>query len=261
MQEISWRCVDKSRSDNLWIFHIKEATTLGPTRHKAALEWRKLHNEKSRFVLSVINPKRTTFRDKKHAWGKCDQDFGRKASDVKIYIYIYVYLGVYRRYTILNWTYMKEYVKLWATFSRLEIVSTEDFCEDGDKPALCIQQLITIVWRECKRKLPWSKVLSRSGRTETDNSRCSVLQSRFERGTYHTKVQNMTAWPYTIGIIIWSRQTVSQYLYSRTPLIRTLVIRMAKYPDRLRLSGKHFLTLTLLHLFMIYIFSPTVKYI
>jgi hypothetical protein len=48
---------------------------------------------------------------------------------------------------------MKQYVKLWATFNRLEIVSTGDFCEDGEEPALCKQQLITIVWTECKRKM------------------------------------------------------------------------------------------------------------
>jgi hypothetical protein len=38
--------------------------------------------------------------------------------------------------------------------------------------------------------------------------------------------------------------------YSITPLIRTLVIRIASYPYRLGPSGKHFLNVILLHLFM-----------
>ena len=37
-------------------------------------------------------------------------------------------------------------------------------------------------------------------------------------------------------------------LYSRTPLIRTLVIRVASYPNRLGPSGEHFRTLIVLHL-------------
>jgi hypothetical protein len=43
--------------------------------------------------------------------------------------------------------------------------------------------------------------------------------------------------------------------YSRTSLIRTLVIRITNYPDRLRPSGKHFLSVTVLRHFMAYI-SP-----
>ena len=39
--------------------------------------------------------------------------------------------------------------------------------------------------------------------------------------------------------------------YSKTPLIRTLVIRNADNPDRLGPSGKHFLTVILLNLFMV----------
>ena len=38
--------------------------------------------------------------------------------------------------------------------------------------------------------------------------------------------------------------------YSINPLIRTLVIRNANYPDRLGPSVKHFRTVTVLHLFM-----------
>jgi hypothetical protein len=39
-------------------------------------------------------------------------------------------------------------------------------------------------------------------------------------------------------------------LDSRTPLIRTLVILIAIYLDRLGPSGKHFLTVIVLHVFM-----------
>ena len=42
-------------------------------------------------------------------------------------------------------------------------------------------------------------------------------------------------------------------VYSRTPLIRTLVIRIANYPDRLCPSCKHFLTVSVPYLFMAYI--------
>jgi hypothetical protein len=38
--------------------------------------------------------------------------------------------------------------------------------------------------------------------------------------------------------------------YSRTPLIRKLVIRIANYSDRFGSSGKYCLTLIVLHLFM-----------
>ena len=38
--------------------------------------------------------------------------------------------------------------------------------------------------------------------------------------------------------------------YSRKSLIRTLVIRIANYPDRLGPSGKYFLSVTVLHHFM-----------
>jgi hypothetical protein len=47
----------------------------------------------------------------------------------------------------------------------------------------------------------------------------------------------------------------SGYEYSRTPLIRTLVNRIVNYPDQLVPLGKYFLTLTVLHLFMAWIFS------
>jgi len=46
---------------------------------------------------------------------------------------------------------------------------------------------------------------------------------------------------------ITSRQFI---LYSRTPLIPILVIRNANYPNWLGLSGIHFLTVIVLHLFM-----------
>jgi len=39
-------------------------------------------------------------------------------------------------------------------------------------------------------------------------------------------------------------------LHSRTPLIRTLVIRIANYPDWLGPSGKHVRTAIVLHIFM-----------
>ena len=42
--------------------------------------------------------------------------------------------------------------------------------------------------------------------------------------------------------------------YSRTPNIRTLVIRNANYPDRLGPSGKHFLTVIVLQLLWIKFF-------
>ena len=38
--------------------------------------------------------------------------------------------------------------------------------------------------------------------------------------------------------------------YSRTPVIRTLVIRTSNNPDLLGPSGKHFLTVIVLHLLM-----------
>jgi hypothetical protein len=38
--------------------------------------------------------------------------------------------------------------------------------------------------------------------------------------------------------------------YSRPPIIRTLIIRIANYADRLSPSGKHFLPVIVLHLFM-----------
>jgi hypothetical protein len=47
---------------------------------------------------------------------------------------------------------------------------------------------------------------------------------------------------------------------SRSPLIRTLVIRIAKYPYRLGPSGNHYLTVIVLRLFMAYVFPPVVKY-
>jgi len=50
------------------------------------------------------------------------------------------------------------------------------------------------------------------------------------------------------------------YTYSRTPLIRKLVIRIANYPDRHGPSAKHFLTV-IVHLFMASTFHPIIKYI
>ena len=47
----------------------------------------------------------------------------------------------------------------------------------------------------------------------------------------------------------------------RTPIRRTLFIRIANYHDRLGHSGKHFLTTTVLHHFMTSFFPPTDKYI
>jgi hypothetical protein len=44
--------------------------------------------------------------------------------------------------------------------------------------------------------------------------------------------------------------------YSRTPLIWTLVIRIANYPDRLGPSGKHCLTVIVVHLVYILNFCP-----
>jgi hypothetical protein len=43
---------------------------------------------------------------------------------------------------------------------------------------------------------------------------------------------------------------LSLWKYSKTPLIRTLVIQIANYPDRLGSFGKYFLTVIALHLFM-----------
>ena len=40
--------------------------------------------------------------------------------------------------------------------------------------------------------------------------------------------------------------------YSRTPFIRTLVIRLANYPDRLGPSSKHFLTVIVLYCTILY---------
>ena len=45
--------------------------------------------------------------------------------------------------------------------------------------------------------------------------------------------------------------------YSRTPLIRTLVIRIANYPDRLGPSGKRILSGILLHFFVASILHPS----
>jgi hypothetical protein len=39
--------------------------------------------------------------------------------------------------------------------------------------------------------------------------------------------------------------------YSRTPFIRTLVVRITNYPERLDLSGKPFLTVLVLHLLLL----------
>jgi len=38
----------------------------------------------------------------------------------------------------------------------------------------------------------------------------------------------------------WYKNIILRYYYSRTPLIRKLVIPIANYPDRLCLSGKFF---------------------
>ena len=46
------------------------------------------------------------------------------------------------------------------------------------------------------------------------------------------------------------------HLYSRTPLIRKLVIRLANYPDRLGPSVKYFLILIALHVFLWLKFFP-----
>jgi hypothetical protein len=56
----------------------------------------------------------------------------------------------------------------------------------------------------------------------------------------------------TVGQMGWEGSTAvgNEGAYSITPLIRTLVIRIANYPYRLGPSGKHFLTVILLHLFM-----------
>ena len=48
--------------------------------------------------------------------------------------------------------------------------------------------------------------------------------------------------------------------YSRTPIIRKLVIRLANYPDRLGPLGKHFSFVMVLHLCMDWIFPPFVNY-
>jgi len=39
-------------------------------------------------------------------------------------------------------------------------------------------------------------------------------------------------------------ETTRKIMYSGTPLIRTLAIRIADYPEQLGPSGKHFLTVT-----------------
>jgi len=49
--------------------------------------------------------------------------------------------------------------------------------------------------------------------------------------------------------------------HSGTTLIRTPIIRIANYPERLGPSDEHFLTVNLLYPFMAYVFPPTVKYI
>ena len=51
-------------------------------------------------------------------------------------------------------------------------------------------------------------------------------------------------------IHVEDRVRVSGQIYGTTPLIRTLVIRMANYSDRLGPSGKHFLIVTVQHIFM-----------
>jgi len=51
---------------------------------------------------------------------------------------------------------------------------------------------------------------------------------------------------------------VSSRMYIRTPLIRKLVFRMSNYPNQLGPSGKHFLTLIVLHLFYGFNFSPKI---
>ena len=53
--------------------------------------------------------------------------------------------------------------------------------------------------------------------------------------------------------VIWPKYCYRK-MYSRTPLIRTLVIRITKYPDLLGPSGKHFLTVIVLHIFWLKFF-------
>ena len=48
--------------------------------------------------------------------------------------------------------------------------------------------------------------------------------------------------------------------YSITPFIRTLVIRIANYPDRLGPSGKHFLTVIVLQYFVWLKFFPQLSH-
>ena len=61
---------------------------------------------------------------------------------------------------------------------------------------------------------------------------------------------------YTLPVLkkIEISSKVSSRKFIKTPLIWKLVIRIAKYPDRLGPSGKHFLTVIVLHLFMASIF-------
>ena len=57
------------------------------------------------------------------------------------------------------------------------------------------------------------------------------------------------------------RTNIKFTLYSRTPLIRTTVIRIINCPERLGPSCNNFLPVILLHLFGAEIFLPVVKYI
>ena len=53
-----------------------------------------------------------------------------------------------------------------------------------------------------------------------------------------------------VWVVSVGSKFMAEFKCSITPIIRTLVVRLANYPDRLGPSGKHFLTVIVLHLFM-----------
>jgi len=54
----------------------------------------------------------------------------------------------------------------------------------------------------------------------------------------------------------WAEPFLRSCQYSRTPLIRTLVIRLSNYPDLFGPSSKQFLIVIVLHLFVDWNFPP-----
>jgi len=74
------------------------------------------------------------------------------------------------------------------------------------------------------------------GGEKLSNIKCVLnFPKTFARNIFHSKKNSVSE--------------ILSCLYIRTPLIRKLVTLIANYPDRLVPSGKHFLTVIVLHIF------------